>query len=186
MTYTAKDLKPIPQLTETGIPLLRAVWERIKIDSSAWNQGVWIGVQNTTPYLDKAVVDYIKTHKVPPWNCGTAYCVAGHVALAKGATLPAMALDVVEGEYFTSSYVIKPGGTWSEPVDLYAMELVGLDSSQASTLFAASNSPWTIECYIRALEDDPAADLNAVAMSRWNTTDAAGAVRNWKEENGFA
>ena len=157
--YADVELKPIPQHTERGIPLLRKVWEQIKADHRAWNQNTWIGTPEGEA-LERRVVEYIKEHQAPPWNCGTAYCVAGHGALAAGAKLPPSTVSSVVdyGGNLSTSSVITPGGKYRN-VDDYAREVFDLSEGQASVLFTGGNEAWQIECYVRALEADPGANL---------------------------
>ena len=160
MTYTKEDLRPIPQYEETGIPLLRKVWDAIRADGSAWDQGDWIGTPEDWE-LELVVIEYIEEHSVPPWNCGTAYCVAGHVALAKGATLPRDEVAyAVETRALQTSFIEVDGV--AKPVSQYAQEVLGLDRFQTRALFAGDNSAELIDEYVAALEADPNADLYTV------------------------
>jgi hypothetical protein len=171
MAYTKEDLRPIPQSDKTGIPLLREMVERIKADERAWRQSDWI---SSVAELDAAVREYIVEHEVVPWNCGTAYCVAGHVALAKGAKLTPHVIDQLagRGDYvnedsyyrnrFSTGTIIRPDGR-REAVDEYAMEVVGLSYDQATTLFAGPNTLEMIEAFVQVLEDDPTDDLTEIS-----------------------
>lgn len=194
MSYTEKDLIEVPVLEETGIPLLRKVWEGIKADSRAWNQGVWIGVaRGGSRRLDDVVVDYIKANRRPPWNCGTAYCVAGHVALAKGAVLPRGEVKYVAKDAFSMSIIIRPEdieeadaayaesgyeGPYTTDVDDYARDMMGLSYGQAQMLFSESNDAYAIELMVRALEINPDARLSQTRT--WDDNRDA-----WMIEHGF-
>src|ERR1044072_3764094 len=122
-------IRPIPQYTERGVKLLHRIWEGIKSDPSAWNQGTWIGQVNT---LSQEVRDYIKAHQAPPWDCGTAYCVAGHVALATGAKIPGDHVDSVAefGRILSVTTIITPEG-YSKSVEDYARQMLQLSYEQA-------------------------------------------------------
>jgi hypothetical protein len=176
-TYTAEDLRPIPQRPETGIPLLRAIWEQIKSDSSAWRQGVWIGesarVSQGAEELAQAVKEYLEENEAPPWNCGTAYCLAGHTVLAKGAKIPNYSLHALnEGYGFDASFVIEPVQGRRREVDTWAAELLGLEHDQAHALFYGENWPWAIEQMISALERDPATDASTLRQYLYQQQDA--------------
>lgn len=152
MAYTKKDLRPIPQYEETGIPLLRRVWDAIKADKSAWEQADWIFGDR----LDQAVIDYINEHHVPPWNCGTAYCVAGHLVLAKGAKIGDNGMeDLLDLRLLSSPMIITPEGE-TRGVPDYAAELLGLRSETCSLLFNGTNTEKTIDVMVAALEENPA------------------------------
>jgi hypothetical protein len=175
VTDTALQLKPIPQYTERGIPLLRKIWDAILADESAWNQGTWIGTacdeDGVPDRLTPQVIDYIQTNQVPPWNCGTAYCVAGHAALATGAKLTPYQVAAVERRYLETDTVVVNGQEW--PVEDYAADVLDLDGSQASVLFAGHNTKEVITALVEALEADPCADLYAVREDYWAEHDEA-------------
>ncbi len=170
-TPTLPEIKPVPQHTERGIPLLRALWEQIKRDNSAWYQGSWISTigGGDAAGLRADVVEFIKENEVVPWNCGTAYCMAGHAALATGAKLTRDDVDGVEtNAYLSPSTIITPDGQ-RKSVEDYGREVLNLTEDQANVLFAGSNGAYQIECMIRALEDNPRDTL-------WNVQDEARAA----------
>lgn len=153
------DLKPIPQHTERGIPLLRIIWEQIKADMEAWEQDSWYGV-SWEALAAPAVREYIAERKVIPWSCGTPACIAGHASFAAGATLPPRIVELMaEGKPSVGGEIITPDGVemW---VQDYAREVLGFTDEQADVLFAAPRTADEIEHMVTALEGDPRADLH--------------------------
>jgi hypothetical protein len=158
MTYTEADLKPVPQSELTGIPLLREQWDAAKAEPEGWGQESWIH-QGDTETLDPAVVAFIAEHHVPPWNCGTKCCVAGRIALAKGARLiPDTAGWVGEGRELDTAWILTPEGEM-KAVEAYAKRVTGLSRDQVGYLFHSGNTMEDIEAMVCALEENPDADL---------------------------
>jgi hypothetical protein len=157
MPYTKDDLKPVAQSELTGVPLLREQWELAKAEPEGWDQGSWIKADDD---LDPAVTEFILEHKVTPWNCGTTCCVAGRIALAKGAHLTGNALDYFSDTgYLNVTFVAVPGEEFSVEIDEFARNALGLSRSQACALFAEANSREDIDEMVRLLEEDPDAEL---------------------------
>lgn len=154
-------IRDIPIRTERGIPLLRAIWEDIKRDPSAWNQTVHIGLYEDCHVLSDAVVEYIRINRRPPWDCGTAACIAGHAVLAAGALLPATDAARIRqwggryGRPFNFAYVVDPSSGAERSVEWWARELLGLNLWQADALFAANNDAEYIERFVCELERNP-------------------------------
>ncbi len=154
--YTEADLKAVPQSELTGIPLLREQWDLAKAEPEGWDQGAWIKADDD---LDPAVKAFILEHKVTPWNCGTTCCVAGRVALAKGARLTDNTVEFFsENDVLDTAFVVTPNGVHVEVED-FARNALELSESQARALFNGSNSQRDIEEMVRLLEEDPNADL---------------------------
>lgn len=176
-------LKPIPQREETGPALLRAIWEEIKDDQSAWNQGLWVGsaADHEGPF-DPAVIDFMRDNRQLPWDCGTACCLAGHAVMAKGYQFAHPQYSdfdpVEEGEAI--DYVMAPGATEGQYIPNAAMGLLEISRRQKYYLFSGDRRPYEIQKCVEALEADPRAELQQVLVDV--DPDEA---RRWERANGF-
>jgi hypothetical protein len=190
VTADGTVVRGIPQLEETGISLLRAIWEEIKADQSAWNQGAWIGLAPRSGIyfnyeLDPAVKAFIKDNAQVPWDCGTACCLAGHAVMAKGYQLAPNGHNVVKINDFvlppdTSKLSAESGEVQSEYIPNVARRLLGLDEQSSTYLFGSDRKPFEIEQMVNALEVDPSANLERVLESV-NPSEA----REWERRHGF-
>lgn len=152
------ELRPFPQYTERGIPLLRRVWEGIKADQTAWNQAAWYVIP--ADLLPTSTRTYIADNRVIPWDCGTAACLAGHAVFATGAKLPApVARRVADGRHTVhGDTVVLPDGAYVA-VERHAARLYGLSGDQAERVFCWRNEADHIERMIAVLEEEPGAEL---------------------------
>lgn len=192
VTTNGDPIKPFPQYEETGIPLLRRVWDAIKADHSGWNQAVWAGRPVRQPSegwynLDPAVSEYMATNRTMPWDCGTACCIAGHAVFSKGYRFPNNS-DVLEGlrDGVVTDQVVAPDADdatlprFFQFVPDVATQLFELDDSETEVLFSQSRRPYEIEQIVLALEADPQAGLEQVLMAVNPDT-----ARQWEVDNGF-
>lgn len=123
--------------------LLRKTLEHITAHPHQWDQEVWVRrrTEEDAKFLAFA-------YRAPETECGTAYCLAGYVALA-------------DGRIDTGS--LDPGQTWSitkdgVPIDVYARDRLGLTLVQADRLFNSLNdlySLWGLAAEFTADGDDP-------------------------------
>lgn len=177
------DLKPIPQTDKRGTELLVEILNRIEADDTAWFQGSWIA----TPHhhsngarkpLSEAVRAYIAEHEVPPWDCGTAYCLAGHAVLACGAKLTPNEVTIVTEYGDLNAYFVIPAGAEDRqpmPIEKLAQELLNLSNSNVAALFHGSNTLEDLTLMVSALVDDPDVDLYHVTRHQedidWTDTE---------------
>lgn len=123
--------------------LLRKTLEHITAHPHQWDQEVWVRRRTAgdARYLAFA-------YQVPETECGTAYCLAGHVALADGR------IDIDS---------LDPGQVWSVtkdevPIEVYARNRLGLTEIQADRLFSFGNDLymlWRLASDFTAFSADP-------------------------------
>lgn len=190
-----RAVQPFPQFEETGIPLLRKVWEQIKGDFSAWRQEVWAGnaavnVQGEDTAandLDPAVKQFMFDTGQVPWDCGTACCLAGHTVMTKGYqfTRPSNGYEDELQFGIPNDFVVAPGdnprrGGNAVYIPLAAGELLGLSDGQREILFGSDRRPFEIEQMVHTLEESSTAKL-------WDVLENVDPVeaRRWEQEKGF-
>lgn len=111
-------------MTDEQVDLLRSVLEHITAHPETWDQDKWA----------------VRT------ECGTSFCVAGHVAVKKGMTpewspqvdWPGDEIFDIEGAYVASSVTDSEGDYYDIPS--FAAEAVGLDYLSANMLFHWGNT----------------------------------------------
>lgn len=108
----------LPPLPVPNLPLLRKVLDHIDAHPDEWNQNEW-GIQTERS------------------SCGTAFCIAGHVAVMSGAE-PVWDIDG------SMVHVRRPNGQ-PTPVGVYAAEQLGITWEESGSgyvpgLFAGHNT----------------------------------------------
>jgi hypothetical protein len=98
------------------------------------------------------------TWRQASWHCGTAACLAGHVALAAGYQWASD--DAIE------VFVTSPDGAITDEVASVAEDLLGLDSKSAFELFWCANTREDLQRMRDVLANDPQADASALHEAR--------------------
>ena len=152
-----------PQRSEPDIPALRAVLQNIKDHPDKWNQATWISLD---PDAEHEQWMTFEEGKEPTPLCGTKHCAAGKAVVLSGVKLQRNILVTDHGTDWEQVYLLDghpvlqqwwcgpTGGSSlaSNTVFQVAKRLLGLDETQAVTLFHGDNTVEDIERIIDNIE----------------------------------
>jgi hypothetical protein len=155
--WTELQVRPTERAPRPDIPLMRKVFDHIKVNQELWNQENW------AVSLDRDVADGLA---VETDHCGTAYCFAGWVAALDGYTHMAYTLDISESgpdarRILPQPHEPPPTGAstaladddgWTVNVSDYAQARLGLNNYWASGLFDGDNTLKDLEEIINLME----------------------------------
>ncbi len=117
-----------------NVPLLRKVLELITAQPWTWNQETWACVNKPEQAEERA-----EEYGVSTKECGSAFCLAGHVAHLAGRLMKVSRFDYVTAIY-AAEYVMDDGSA----IGTYAERELGLTLEQADALFEAGNSLFSL------------------------------------------
>lgn len=136
MTFVLED----QDLTNVNLPELRYQIDTITKDPTSWNQLSWQYTWQTKDMVPRAVALRCEHLGVEIPGCGSAYCLAGNVAIGQGAVFVFDGGDSVSvpTDVFDQWY---PEGSVHDPnpdhtdVSRFAARVLGLTGSQEYWLF---------------------------------------------------
>lgn len=124
--YDDTEEPPVPNL-----PLLRKILAQIDAVPESWVQSTWGLVWNSL--TGDIIADQRRQSGQARATCGTAYCIAGHVAVLTGWEPSGWSM----GE--ASSYWMDEDGR-ERRVSVIARDALGLTNEEAEMLFHGDNS----------------------------------------------
>jgi hypothetical protein len=141
------DGNPTPDCGLRGVDLLDEVIRQIEQHPENWYQGDWARAKVETDENDEfPTLTKVELEAAVPTSCGTAMCVAGWAAHLTGAkidwhpTYSEVVVDFgVSSLYRLSGFVANTVNNNTQEIETYARRVLGLNSFDASELFAPHN-----------------------------------------------